>query len=63
MSRRRISNALKKRIRQQAKFRCGYCLRSETLMGMPMEFEHLTPLVAGGETAEANLSPFMPPLQ
>lgn len=22
-------------------------------MGMPMEFEHLTPLVAGGETAES----------
>ena len=55
MSRRYISNALKKRIRRQAKFRCGYCLRSETLMGMPMEFEHLTPIVADGKTVENNL--------
>lgn len=50
-----ISKKLKEKIRQQAKFRCGYCLRSEALMGMPMEFEHLKPLVAGGENTEENL--------
>ena len=50
-----ISNALKEKIRQQAKFRCGYCLRSELLIGMPMEFEHLVPLALGGQTVEENL--------
>ena len=55
MSRRRIPVVLKSRIRQQARFRCGYCLRSETLSGMPMEFEHLTPIAAGGQTIEENL--------
>jgi HNH endonuclease len=50
-----ISNALKEKIRQQAKFRCGYCLRSELLIGMPMEFEHLIPLALGGQTVEENL--------
>ncbi len=50
-----ISKSLKNKIRSQAKFRCGYCLRSETLLGMPMEFEHLTPLAAGGQTIEENL--------
>ena len=55
MSRRRIPVALQKKIREQARFRCGYCLTSETLIGMKMEFEHLTPLAADGETSEENL--------
>ena len=55
MSRRRISLALQKKIRGQARFRCGYCLTSETLIGMKMEFEHLAPIAAGGETREENL--------
>lgn len=50
-----ISTALKAKIRRQAKFRCGYCLRSEILTGMPMEFEHLLPIALGGETTEENL--------
>ena len=50
-----ISTALKEKIRQQAKFRCGYCLRSELLIGMPMEFEHLIPLALSGQTVEENL--------
>ena len=40
---------------RQAQRRCGYCLTSETLIGMPMEFEHLIPKVAGGATVESNL--------
>lgn len=50
-----ISKKLKEKISRQAKFRCGYCLRSEALTGMPMEFEHLTPLAIGGETTEENI--------
>jgi hypothetical protein len=55
MTRRKIPDALAARIRQQARFRCGYCLRCESIMGLRMEFEHLTPLAAGGATTEENL--------
>ena len=50
-----LSKKLKEKIRTQAKFRCGYCLRSETLTGMPMDFEHLKPLAVGGENIEENI--------
>ncbi len=50
-----ISKKLKEKIRRQARFRCGYCLRSEALTGMPMEFEHLQPIASGGKSVEENL--------
>lgn len=50
-----IPASLKTKIRTQAKFRCGYCLRCETLTGMPMEFEHLIPIALGGKSIEENL--------
>ncbi len=50
-----IPVALRARIAQQARYRCGYCLRSEELMGMPMEVEHIIPVAAGGPTVEENL--------
>lgn len=53
--RRRIPVPLQRKIREQARFRCGYCLTSETLIGMKMEFEHLTPIAADGATTEENL--------
>ncbi len=52
---RKIPAGLRRRIREQARYRCGYCLCSEVLIGMPMEFEHLNPLASGGRTVEANL--------
>ncbi len=55
MSRRRIPVAIQRNVRRQARFRCGYCLTSETLIGMKMEFEHLIPIAANGETIEENL--------
>jgi 5-methylcytosine-specific restriction endonuclease McrA len=54
-SRRKIPAVLRRRIREQARSRCGYCLCSEALIGMPMEFEHLIPLASGGRTVEENL--------
>ena len=39
----------------QARHRCGYCLRSEELMGMPMTIEHIIPEALGGTTTEENL--------
>jgi 5-methylcytosine-specific restriction endonuclease McrA len=52
---RKIPAVLRRRIREQARYRCGYCLCSEALIGMPMEFEHLFPLALGGKTIEENL--------
>ncbi len=50
-----VSPALKKRIIQAAGHHCGYCLRSEALLGMPMTLDHIIPQAAGGPTTEENL--------
>src|SRR6266545_7763235 len=55
MRHRKVPLRLAKPIRQQARDRCGYCLSSEALIGMPMELEHLVPLASGGQTIEDNL--------
>jgi 5-methylcytosine-specific restriction endonuclease McrA len=54
-TRRKISTKLAAEIRHQARYRCGYCLSSETLLGMVLEIEHLIPLAAGGLTRVENL--------
>jgi hypothetical protein len=48
-----IPVALKRRVTKSALHRCGYCLRTEELMGMPIE--HIIPEVLGGTTTEDNL--------
>jgi HNH endonuclease len=53
--RRKVPVALGRRVRQQARYRCGYCLCSEALLGMPMEFDHLIPQADRGITREENL--------
>lgn len=55
MSRVKIPAKLAAKIREQAQLRCGYCLVSEHLIGIRMEFEHLSPLSANGQTIEENL--------
>ncbi|MDM8562918.1 HNH endonuclease signature motif containing protein [Candidatus Marithioploca araucensis] len=50
-----ISVALRKRVTKLAGHRCGYCLRTEELMGMSMTIEHLIPQALGGSTTEDNL--------
>lgn len=54
-SRSKLSAALVAEIRRQARYRCGYCLSSEILLGAPMEIEHLKPLAIGGTSSEENL--------
>jgi hypothetical protein len=54
-NRRNVPAAIGRRVRQRAGNRCGYCLCSEMLLGMPMEFDHLIPQAAGGTTHEENL--------
>jgi len=51
----RISSKIQRKIRQDAKNRCGYCqLPQEILMGK-LEIEHLLPLAEGGTDEEENL--------
>lgn len=55
MSRTYIPKALRARVSEAARYRCGYCLTDERIVGTPMEVDHLVPEVLGGLTEEANL--------
>ena len=46
---------LRRRVAKQARYRCGYCLTQEAVIGSPMEFDHLLPRALGGPTTEDNL--------
>ncbi len=50
-----ISEKRKRKIRQQAKNRCGYCLLPQSLNPNPLEIEHLLPTAKGGTDIEENL--------
>ncbi len=50
-----ISASLRKKIAEDAGFRCGYCLTAQEFTAMPMHIEHIIPLAANGETVEDNL--------
>ncbi len=50
-----IPVALRRRVTESAHHRCGYCLRTEELMGMPMTIEHIIPEASGGTSTEDNL--------
>jgi HNH endonuclease len=55
MSRSYVPKALRERVAQQAKYRCGYCLTPEWIVGTPMEIDHIVPEASGGPTDEDNL--------
>jgi hypothetical protein len=55
MSLSHVSQALRDKISDQARNRCGYCLTSAAIVGMPMEIDHLIPEALAGETDEENL--------
>lgn len=50
-----VPKELRRRVAEQARYRCGYCLTREEIIGMPIEIEHLIPRSAGGPTEEENL--------
>lgn len=50
-----ISRKLRERVAEQARYRCGYCLSSEHILGFPMELDHLIPQALGGPSIESNL--------
>lgn len=55
MSQSYIPKALRERVAAQARYRCGYCLTAEAIVGTPMEFDHIVPESLGGATEEENL--------
>ena len=55
MSRTRISAELRQRIMEAARFRCGYCLTSQHIIGPMLEIEHYVPVSQGGASTEENL--------
>jgi hypothetical protein len=50
-----IPRALRERITEEARGRCGYCLSQEAVIGMAMDIDHIIPKADGGPTIESNL--------
>lgn len=50
-----IPKALRARVAEAARYRCGYCLSQEAVVGSPMEIDHLIPESLGGPTSEEHL--------
>jgi hypothetical protein len=55
MARIRLSVEADRRLRQQARERCGYCLSPQHLVFSPLEIEHIVPRGKGGSDDEENL--------
>lgn len=47
--------ALLERVRQAARFRCGYCHTQQKYLGARLEIDHIKPLAEGGTDDEDNL--------
>ena len=50
-----VPRALRHRVAEQARYRCGYCLSAEAVVGQPMQIDHILPESLGGPTEEQNL--------
>jgi hypothetical protein len=50
-----VSKALREKVAKQAKWRCGYCLKQEDVVGSEMEIDHIIPESLEGPTVEENL--------
>jgi len=50
-----VPHALRQRIREAARDRCGYCLSSQRYVMATLEIEHLIPRALGGTEDESNL--------
>jgi 5-methylcytosine-specific restriction endonuclease McrA len=52
---RRISPALRQRVAETARFRCGYCQTAQRVVGPLLEIDHIIPQARGGTDEELNL--------
>jgi 5-methylcytosine-specific restriction endonuclease McrA len=52
---RTISAALRRRVAEAARFRCGYCLTAQRIIGPLLEIDHFIPESRGGSSDEENL--------
>lgn len=50
-----IPAELRRRVTEEGRARCGYCLAAQTIVAVPMHIEHIVPLAAGGQTVPENL--------
>ncbi len=50
-----IAVALRQRVAEAARFRCGYCLTSQRIIGPLLEIDHIIPEARGGTSDEENL--------
>jgi hypothetical protein len=55
VSPRQISNAVRARVREQARHRCGYCRSSQQYVLGLLELDHIIPKARGGTDDEENL--------
>lgn len=55
MSQTRISPAVRQRVAAASRYRCGYCLTSQRIIGPLLEIDHYLPESKGGSSDEANL--------
>ena len=55
MSKAYVSPQLRQQIAKEAKYRCGYCLTTQRIIGRPMSIDHIIPEAQGGLTAPENL--------
>ena len=55
MSSQRVTLALRQRVAAAARYRCGYCLTAQRLIGPLLEIEHYIPESRGGTSDEENL--------
>jgi len=55
MSRSYIPEALRHRVAEAARYRCGYCQTLQVIVGYPLHVEHIIPEAADGPSTEDNL--------
>ena len=55
MSKTRIPPNLRKQVEQDGKYRCGYCLTQQKVIGQPMTIDHIIAESQGGLTTRENL--------
>lgn len=55
MSLQYIPKPIRQKVAEIARFRCGYCLTSQQIIGPLLEIDHLIPVARGGTSDEENL--------